>query len=366
MKKTMYLLLCLLLCCLSFAAAAEEEDHSQWALDHGWVLNPEENGYIRKEPDIVTSATKVKQGGVNYGPIEWSPELQRAAVCQFLKGGRYLGDASFAQDDTGNNYREMYQLATSYNNVPSNTNLEMVLDVKTLHLLGASEANTGKTIEFSKNPQVSVSWVRQIRPQEEETYNYYCSYGVQINGRVHIYTAGDLETEEGQEALINLFDKYYPTLQSTWQAYGAGLAKAGSAEEVREAKLAYISSSMERGTMVIYEIVPDEIIITAPFLMNMVPQMANGLRFTTQQAEGSRYAYDLCLDDAFLDQLVSYKAAFIADDAGRQQVEAYYQNPMFGALDGYAQKMGMPTSLEAALMDNNACGLKTQTTYVPN
>ena len=134
--------------------------------------------------------------------------------------------------------------------------------------------------------------------------------------------------------------------------------------------------------MVIYEIVPDEIIITAPFLMNMVPQMANGLRFTTQQAEGSRYAYDLCLDDAFLDQLVSYKAAFIADDAGRQQVEAYYQNPMFElnlrrnppprrwgrlhALDGYAQKMGMPTSLEAALMDNNACGLKMQTTYVPN
>ena len=365
MKKLLSLMLALAMLLSVTAALAEEEDHSQWTIEHGWVLNPEENGYIKMQPDILTSATQVKQGGVNYGPIEWDAELQQAAVKEFLKGGKYLGDASFAQDETGNNYREMYQLATSYNNIPSNTNLEMVLDTKTMHLLGTSEANTGKTIEFQQNPKVSVSWVRQIRASEEETYNYYCSYGVQIDGTVKVYTAADLETEEGKAALINLFDKYYPTLASAWGSYSAGFAAAQSEEEVTAAKLNYITTSMNRGTMVTYEIIPDQIVITAPFLMNMVPQMANGLRFTTQAEGENKYAYGLELSDAFLDRLVAYKAAAIATEEGKAAVEAYYASPMFQMLDSVAAQYNMPTSLQAALMENNACGLKTQTTYIP-
>ena len=183
MKKMLAMLLILALCLptLAFAEITDEEGKA-WAEAHGYVLNPEENGYIKAEPDILTSATQQKVGGVNYGAIEWTDELRVAAIKEFLKGGRYLGDPAFAQDETGYNYREMYQLATSHNNIPKNTNLELVLDADTLCLLGSSEANTGKTIEFQRNPKVSISWCRQLREEEEDTYNYYCSYGIQFDG----------------------------------------------------------------------------------------------------------------------------------------------------------------------------------------
>ncbi len=355
-------------------ATISEEEYKAWAEangyvykpeENGYVLNPAENGYIEMLPDIVSSATLNKAGGVNYGAIEWDDELRIAAIKEFLKGGKYLGDASFAQDETGNNYREMYQLATSYNNVPSNTNLELVLDAETLHLIGSSEANTGKTLEFALNPNVSVSWCRQLRVEEEDVYNYYCSYGVQINGKVQVYTAYDLQNPEKVEAILNCFDVYYPTLASTWGAYAAGFAGKTDADEIRAAKLAYATKTLEAGSMVLYEIIPTEIIITAPFMMNMSPTMANAMRFTTVQEGDDKYTYDLGLDDAFIDKVIDYKNAFIATADGKAAVEEYYSSAMFQAIDGYATGANMPTSKELALMTNNAAGMKTQTTYIP-
>ncbi len=358
MKKLIALLLALLLA-LPTAALAEMTDEEL----HAWAL---ENGYVKLETDAITSATTNKAGGVNYGAIEWTEELQLAGIKEFLKGGKYLGSADFAQDETGYNYREMYQMATSRNNIPNNTNLELVLDIDNMTLLGVSEAGTTKTIEFQRNPAVSISWCRQLRiPEEEAGYNYYCSYGVQFDGNVRVFTAADLETTEGQDALINLFDKYYPTLASNWGAYSATFAAATTPEEVRAGKLGYITKSVTGGAMVIYEVVPARIIITAPFLMNMSPQMSNGAKFTAVQEGEDKYAYDLMLEDAFLDKLVAYKAEYIATEEGKAAVEAYYSTGMYPMLDGVCAQFGAPTSLQLALMPTNAAGLKTQTTWTP-
>ncbi len=338
------------------ATEITDEQGAAWAEAHG---------YVKMETDAVTSATEKKVGGVNYGAIEWTTELQEAAVREFLKGGTYLGDASYAQDESGYNYREMYQLATSRNNIPSNTNLEMVLDASNLHLLGVSEAGTSKTQDFKDNPKVSVSWVRQLRVEEEETYNYYCSYGVQYNGTVKIYTADDLATEEGQNALLNLYDKYYPTLASSWATYSAKFADAADETAVKEAKLAYITSALNAGSMVIYEIIPDSIVITAPFLMNMSPTMANAARFTQVQDGEDKYAYDLCLSDSFIDKLIAYKNDYLATEEGVTAVTEYYSSAMYQQLDQYCAVYGASTSLELALMTTNAAGLKTQTTWKP-
>ena len=193
MKKILSLLLtlALLLPCAGLAEMTEEELHA-WALA---------NGYVKAEVDALTSATTNKAGGVNFGAIEWTNDLQVMAIKEFLKGGHYLGDPAYAQDETGWNYREMYQMATVYGGMPNNTNLELVLDVDSLCLLGVSEAGTSKTLHFNYNPNVSISWCRQLRPHEEETYNYYCSYGVQFDGVVRIFTPADLETEEGKNKL---------------------------------------------------------------------------------------------------------------------------------------------------------------------
>ncbi len=358
MKKLFAILLAvmMLLPCIAMAEMTDEELHA-WALA---------NGYVKVGVDAISSATTNKAGGVNYGAIEWNEELQVAAIKEFLKGGHYLGSADFAQDESGYNYREMYQMATSYNNIPSNTNLELVLDASTLHLLGVSEAGTSKTIQFQMNPNVSISWCRQLRIAEEVLgYNYYCSYGVQFDGVVRVYTAADLATQEGQEALLNLFDKYYPTLASNWGAYNATFANAATAEEVRAGKLSYITNSLNGGAMVIYEVIPTQIIVTAPFLMNMSPSMANASRFTAVQEGEDKYAYELGLSDAFLDRLVAYKADFIATEEGKAAVESYYSTGMYPMLDQYCAAYGAPTSLDLALIPTNAAGLKTQTTWTP-
>ncbi len=357
MKKILALLLtlALLLPVMGVAEMTEEELHA-WALA---------NGYVLAQPDAITSATTNKAGGVNFGAIEWSPELQVMAIKEFLKGGHYLGDPTYAQDGSGWNYREMYQMATVYGNMPNNTNLELVLDIDSLCLLGVSEAGTSKTLHFGYNPNVSISWCRQLRPHEEEIYNYYCSYGIQFDGVVRIFTPADLETEEGREKLLNLFDKYYPTLATSWMGYAATFAGLTDPDEIVAAKLSYIEKQLTGGAMVIYEVVPTRIIITAPFLINMSPTMINGVTFVTQQEGEPKYAYDLLLSEAFLDALVAYKAAYIATPEGLAEVEAHYATGMYPMLDQYCAAYGAPTSLQICLMPTTAAGLKTQTTWVP-
>ena len=357
MKKLLALLLVLamLLPAVSLAEMTEEELHA-WALA---------NGYVRAETDVLTSATTNKSGGVNFGPIEWTPELQVMAIKEFLKGGHYLADPAYAQDDSGWNYREMYQMATVYGNMPNNTNLELVLDVDSLCLLGVSEAGTSKTLHFNYNPNVSISWCRQLRPHEEETYNYYCSYGIQFDGVVRVFTAADLETEEGRAKLLNLFDKYYPTLATSWAGYAAAFAGLTDEAEILAAKMGYIQNQILGGAMVIYEVVPTRIIITAPFLINMSPSMTNGVQFVTQLEGEKKYAYDLLLSESFLDTLVAYKAAYIATPEGLAEVEAHYATGMYPMLDQYCAAYGAPTSLQICLMPNTAAGLKTQTTWTP-
>lgn len=349
-----------------------DEQGAAWAEANGYVkADSVTSATSSAEPteettDTVTSATDAKQGGVNYGAIEWDTELQEAAIKEFLKGGKYIGDASFLQDDTGYNYREMYQMATVRDGKPVNTNLEMVLDSDTLHLIGVSEAGTGKTLDFQKDPNVSISWVRQLHEEDEETYNYYGSYGVQYDGTVKIYSASDLETTEGQDALINLFDKYYPTLASTWAGYSATFADLTDEDEIREAKLTYITNTVEKGASVYYEIIPTKIIITAPFLMNLSPTMANAYKYTAVNVGGtSKYNYTLGLSESFLDKLVEYKAEYVSTDEGKEAVTEYYSTAMYEQLDQYCATYGTPTSLEIALDTSNAGGLKTQTTYIP-
>ena len=182
---------------------------------------------------------------------------------------------------------------------------------------------------------------------------------------MRVYTLDDLNTTEGQDGLINLCDKYYPTLASSWAAYGKGLADVADAAALREAKLAYITNTLQRGSMVYYEVIPESIVITAPFLMNMTSTMSNAARFTQQQEGTPKYAYTLCLSESFLDKLVAYKAAYIGTEAGTAAMTEYYSTGMYPTLDGYCAAYGAPTSLELALNAQNAAGLKAQTTYIP-
>lgn len=343
------------------------EEYAAWAEANGYVLNPEENGYAKLSPELATAATVSGVGGINYGVIDWSVDLQKAAVREWLKGGMINADPTQAQDDSGYNYRNMMQMATSYNNVPNNTNLELVLDIDSLSLLGVSEAGTSKTIEFAENPNVCVAWSRQISvPEEENGYNYYGSYGLSFYGTVKIYSAADLETEEGQNAVLNLFDRYYITGASFWMGYTKGIDDWSDAAAVREAKLAYIANSMASGALVAYEIIPNRIVITCPAVLIMAPQYFNAVTYGTVQKGDDKYGYELGIRDEFFDQLIAYKAEWMKDAANVKAMEEYYAGPMFQQLDAAMAQYGMEgTNLQFAQNPDSVAGFKTQTTYTP-
>lgn len=358
-KKILALVLALILALslgtAAFADAPTDEEMAAWA---------EEHGYVKLGEDLGTSATESGVGGVNYGAIPWTREMQVAAVREFLKGGPSVADPAYAQDETGWSYRNMFQMATCYNNVPNNTNLELVLDAASLSLLGISEAGTSKTQQFAANPTVCIAWSKQLRDEDEEAgYTYYASYGLSYYGDVIIYTTADLETEEGQNAVINLFDKYYITYG--WAAYYASFKDAAEANDeaaIREGKLAYINKVMGTGAMVVYEIVPTRIAINAPFLMVMNPQMNNS-QYTTIQEGEDKYAYDLGITDEFIDMLNAYKLEWLADEANKAAFEEYYTTGTYAYLNTACEAYGLPTSLEICSAENNACGIKTQTVW---
>lgn len=359
MTKKIFALILALALVLSLSAAAfaiSDEEGAAWA---------EANGYVKPAPDLAASATELG-GGINYGAIAWPEELKVAAIKEYLKGGNAIADPAYAQDDSGYNYRNMMQMATCYNNVPNCSNLELVLNLEKVTLCGISEAGTSKVNEFLANPSVCVSWSRQILPAEEELgYNYYGSYGLSFYGEVKNYTVEDLETEAGQDGVIRVFDTYYNTGASFWAGYSKNFAAAADEAAVREGKLTYIRNLLASGTMVAYEIIPSRVVLTSPYLIDLVPQYLNALTYTGVQSGDDKYAYDLGVSDAFIDRLIAVKNDYMASEENVKAVEEYYSTGMFPMLDPMAQAFNMPTSLEVAKDLTNAGGLMTQVTWTP-
>ena len=343
----------------------DEEEYRAWAEENGYVLNPEENGYILRPEEIATSATE-EMTGFNFGAIEWSDELRKAAIRDFLKGGTTVADPVYAQDITGYNYRNMMQLATSFNDYPSSINLEMVLDIDRLTLIGISEAGISGTLQFAANPNVSVSWIRQLDDTEREAgYDYFSSYGLSFYGTAKVFGEQDFQTEDGQNELIRIFDTYADTERSFWASYSASFAGIAADNDIRNCKLDYIYEMMSGGQLTVYEIFPKRVVITAPFFLLLAPQYTNALKYTTPQAYGNKYAYTLGISNEFFDLAAQYKNEYLSVEANAKAVEQYYSSAVFTELDAVCQQFGLPSHLEMCIADNNCAGLKTQTTYIP-
>jgi len=76
-------------------------------------------------------------------------------------------------------YREIYVMATSFDNKPLATVIEFVIDPETMNMYAMSEKQTEKLFHIAANPQVSLAYVKQL-----EDYDYFSgALGVQIVGR---------------------------------------------------------------------------------------------------------------------------------------------------------------------------------------
>ena len=220
-----------------------DKDGKAWAEANGYVKAEDYNIDVGNDAD--TSATAVGQGGLNYGDVEWTDTLIKAAIKEYLGG------------DNGN-YREMYSIATSYNNVPSIANVEYVLNTETFELFGGSEKNTEKLNVMQQNPNVSLYWTRQLR-EEDATKSYFQSYGVQIDGTVKFYDYANLTGQE-RTNFIATARNYFKTMGAQYAAFYNPEAQGYMSDD---AIIAYFANS---GT-VYYSIVPTKIVVTSPYLL---------------------------------------------------------------------------------------------------
>lgn len=213
------------------------------------------NGYLKAEDfqmeagtDAVTSATVSGQGGINFGDIELPDDLKKELILDYLHGAE-------------GNYREMYQIATSYNNTPTVGTVEYVLDPEDMTLFGSSETNTAKLNNMLVNPQVDLYWVRQIREGDicsEDVPvlpSYFMSYGVEITGTFKAIHWAELSDEE-QPVYLSKARNYFETL-------GAQYAQLTAMEE--DAFYEYLCNS----PMNFYQIVPERYVITSPWFLNV-------------------------------------------------------------------------------------------------
>ena len=226
-------------------ALGADIDLGLWADLNGYV--PADAYNMAAGVDAVTSATVSGQGGINFGDIDLSDELKTALILDYLKGAE-------------GNYREMYQIATSYNNVPTIGSVEYVLDPADMTLFGSSETNTAKLNNMMVNPNVDLYWTRQIREGDicsEEVPvlpTYFMSYGVEYTGTYRCIKCAELSEEE-VPVFVAKARNYFATMSST----------AKLAEMDDEALFAYLSSS----PMNFYQIVPTRIVVTSPWFLNV-------------------------------------------------------------------------------------------------
>ena len=222
-----------------------ELDLDAWARGHGYVKAGEYN--MEAGVDAVTSATISGVGGINFGDVELSDELKKELILDYLKGAE-------------GNYREMYQIATSYNNVPTIGSVEYVLDPADMTLFGSSETNTAKLNNMNVNPSVDLYWTRQIRVGDicseaaPVLPSYFMSYGVEITGTYKPIRFAELSEEE-IPVYVAKAHYYFETLDTT--------AQLAAMDD--EALYQYLCNS----PMNFYQIVPTRFVVTSPWFLNV-------------------------------------------------------------------------------------------------
>ena len=206
MKKLGMLFLAALLLAGCSTAPAQKTDAELEA--EGWVKNPEANGYIKMEDALTTASVAIDESQQLS-----QPEIRDLAL-------DYLRGWPLKTDEVGQTiyaYREMYQIATSYNNEPGLSSVESVLDPQTMKLYASSEKGTEKCVHIAKNPKVVLYWYKQIPEEEYIAYknDYFNSYGVQIKGTAKLM---DPASEEAQKAAALYLETLYGA--EGWAAMG--------------------------------------------------------------------------------------------------------------------------------------------------
>lgn len=173
--------------------------------------------------DAYTSATlalkKSKTGRLPQDEI-------KKAILETLKGS---GD-----------YREMYAMATSFNDEPLATCAEFTLDPETLVFYASSEKQTEKLFHIAANPRVSLVYVRQ----RSDMMYFVDPLGVQVKGRAVQLKDGDPGFQEAANLCLDTAIRHMP-------------------EEMKEKMSREAMMASIRKNQLITKVIPERIVITS-------------------------------------------------------------------------------------------------------
>lgn len=271
MKKGLKIGVASLAALMAFGTAGcsvKDKDGKAWAEKNGYVKASDYN--IDLKDDSVTGASENKETVAN--------QLTQAQIKQLildeLRGFVlywYKGDEKVYPEYEENqyphtqdkeqiarmeaegytavySYREMYQIATAHNNVPTISSVEYVLDTGTMKLYGSSEKGTAKVVEIVNNPNVELYWTKQVDEKDyfaasADSRDYWRSYGVQFIG-----TARIIDTEKEGTLYNKVANMYMETMRGT----------KGWMVNMTEAQRTAIVGKL-KGLNVWYEITPTQI-----------------------------------------------------------------------------------------------------------
>jgi len=150
----------------------------------------------------------------------------KAAIIEALKG---TGD-----------YREMYAIATSFNDEPLATCAEFTLDPATLTFYASSEKQTEKLFHLAANPRASLVYVRT----RSDMMYFVDPLGVQIKGRAVQLKDGEPGFEDAAKLCLDTAMNHMPDEMKKKMS--------------REAMMASI-----RKNQLITKVIPERIVITS-------------------------------------------------------------------------------------------------------
>lgn len=137
-------------------------------------------------------------------------------------------------------YREMYVMATSFNNEPLATCLEFILDPETLSLVASSEKQTEKLFHIAAHGRASLVYVKQ-----RDDMKYFMNpVGVQITGSAVQLRHGDPGFDQAAELCLQTAINHMPEQMKRKMS--------------REAMLASIQKNQ-----LITKVIPERIVITS-------------------------------------------------------------------------------------------------------
>lgn len=284
----------------------------------------------KAEVDVITGATAKREA--TSGAFSLSKtKAGQALLLDMARDFIWTGDSKF-NGKTILGGRQMYSIATSYNNTPESITAELTSEffpeTGTMLFYGTTAKDSGKILRARKSGTgVSVSWVKQLREDEIRNYgyNYYDSYGISFDADVEVITSDDINTKDEAhnkkviKRLADILGKSMTTIKE-WSLLWSFDPKL-KGRELEKAQEAAIRDFMSYED--VYILKPRKMIVIAYFYRPLMVSDKNAFVYREYALDSSRKGFNLATDPGYLAALRDTNCACTVSPKGRVEYDFF-------------------------------------------